>query len=88
MRLNDDDLLKNKNRYSIEELEKNVKYINKKIMLATQTLDARFCIQYILDMDIDSGSEDSYIYDIDYILYFQKHLNKDELIKEFKKQNK
>ena len=88
MRLNDDDLLKNKNRYSIEELEKNVKYVNKKIMLATQTLDARFCIQYILDMDIDSGSEDSYIYDIDYILYFQKHLNKDELIKEFKKQNK
>jgi hypothetical protein len=88
MRLNDDDLLKNKNTYSIEELEKNVKYINKKIMLATQTLDARFCIQYILDMDIDSGSEDSYIYDIDYILYFQKHLNKDELIYEFKKKNK
>jgi len=42
--------------------------------LATQKLDAEFCIKYILDMDTDNGSEDSYIYDVDYILEFQSHL--------------
>ena len=79
MSLNDDDLIKNHNYYSVQELEKNIQYLNKKILLATQILDAEFCIKYILDLDIDNGSEDSYIYDFDYILDFQKHLSKEEL---------
>ena len=34
-------------------------------------------------MDIDNGSEDSYIYDFDYILDFQKHLTYQELKKAY-----
>jgi hypothetical protein len=79
MSLNDDDLIKNHNYYSVQELEKNIHSLNKKILLATQILDAEFCIKYILDMDIDNGSEDSYIFDFDYILSFQKHLSNDDL---------
>ena len=74
MKLTDNDLLDNMNAYSVHELEENVLSLNKKIMLATQKLTAEFCAKYILDMDIAGGSEDSYIYDPDYICYFQKHL--------------
>ena len=83
----DDDLLKNKNYYSISELEENIKYLNKKILLATQKLTIDFCIKYILDMDIDNGSEDSYIYDVDYILYFQKDLDEKEFRDKIKMMN-
>lgn len=85
--INDDDLLKNKNYYSISELEENIKYLNKKILLATQKLTIDFCIKYILDMDIDNGSEDSYIYDVDYILYFQKDLDEKEFRDKIKMMN-
>lgn len=88
MKLTDQNLLDHKYTYSLSDIEKNVKYLNKKIMLATQYLDARFCIQYILDMDIDNGSEDSYIFDIDYIHSFQPHIKYEDLKDEFKKQNK
>ena len=69
-----------KNKYQIDILERNVDKLDKKIMLATQELTAEFCIKYIWDPDTDSGSEDSYIYDFDYILDFQPHLTEDELI--------
>ena len=85
--LNDDDLLKNKNYYSISELEENIKHLNKKILLATQKLNVDFCIKYILDMDIDNGSEDSYIYDVNYILYFQKDLDEKEFREKIKSKN-
>jgi len=78
MNLTDDQLLANPNTYSINLLEQNIHNLNKKILLATQKLTVEFCIKYILDLDIDNGSEDSYIYDVDYILDFQKHLNKQE----------
>ena len=74
MILHDDDLLKYPQTYNVSQLEENITHLNKKIMLATQKLTSTFCVKYILDMDIDNGSEDSYIYDFDYILYFQKHL--------------
>lgn len=79
MRLTDDDLILNKNKYSIVTLEQNIHHLNKKILLATQKLTPIFCIKYVLDLDIDNGSEDSYIYDIDYILYFQKHITSKEI---------
>ena len=79
MRLTDDDLLQNKNKYSISTLEQNIQHLNKKIILATQKLTPTFCVKYILDLDIDNGSEDSYIYDIDYILYFQDHFTQKDL---------
>ena len=44
MKLNDD-LLKNPNKYSIELLEKNIKFLDKKILLATQKLNSYFCIK-------------------------------------------
>ena len=79
MILYDDDLITHPNTYSESQLEENISRLNKKIMLVTQKLSAAFCIRYILDMDIDNGSEDSYIYDYDYILYFQRHLTYHEL---------
>jgi len=78
MNLTDDQLLANPNTYPINLLELNVRNLNKKILLATQKLTAEFCIKYILDLDIDNGSEDSYIYDVDYILDFQTHLTRQE----------
>jgi hypothetical protein len=78
MNLTNDQLLANPNTYSINLLELNIRNLNKKILLATQKLTVEFCFKYILDLDIDNGSEDSYIYDVDYILEFQKHLTKQE----------
>jgi hypothetical protein len=80
--LTDDDLLNNPNKYTIEELEANIKYLNKKILLFSQTLTAEFCVRYIMDMDIDNGSEDSYIYDVNYITSFQKHLTDESILEE------
>jgi len=78
MNLTDDQLLANPNKFPINILEQNIHNLNKKILLATQKLTVEFCIKYILDMDMDNGSEDSYIYDVDYILDFQKHLTRQE----------
>ena len=68
-----------KQRYDLVTLERNVGKLDKKILLATQMLSAEFCIKYIWDPVINSGSEDSYIYDFDYILGFQNHLTREEL---------
>ena len=70
-----------KQKYDIEVLERNLEKSDKKILLATQVLTADFCIKYIWDPETDSGSEDSYIYDFNYILDFQPHLTEDDLIK-------
>lgn len=83
MKITNNDLRKNK--YLKNVLINNIHYLNPKTLLATQDLDADFCIEYILDMKTDSGSEDSYIFDINYILSFQKHLSKEELILSYKK---
>jgi hypothetical protein len=59
-----------KKKYSIEILEKNIYYLNKKRVLTTQILTADFCVKYLLNNDdISSGSEDSYIFDEAYILH-------------------
>jgi hypothetical protein len=81
--LNDFDLMTN--QYSMELLEKNIDNFNKKILLRYQKLNAEFCMKYILDMDIESGSEDSYIYDKIYILNRQPHITDEEFDKAFKK---
>lgn len=78
MNVTDDQLLAHPNKFPINILEQNIHNLNKKILLATQKLTVEFCIKYILDLDIDNGSEDSYIYDVDYILDFQKHLTRQE----------
>ena len=66
------------NKYNIEILEKNINNLNKKVLLCTQKLTAEFCIKYILVMDIESGSEDSYIFDKNYILERQEHITDEE----------
>jgi hypothetical protein len=76
-KINNIDLLKNK--YDIKIIEQNRKHLNKTILLCTQKLTVDFCIRYILDLDIESDSEDSYIYDINYILEKQPHITEQEL---------
>jgi hypothetical protein len=63
--------------YDIPILIQN-KHLNKKTILYTQLLTAYFCAYYIYE-DHDSGSEDSYLFDIDHILHYQPHLNPEEL---------
>ena len=68
-------------KYSIEVLTKHIHYLNKKVVLSTQILTPQFCIKYILDMDIDSGSEDSYLYDKNHIIRRQQHITSEEFDK-------
>lgn len=66
------------NKYSIDILEKNIFHLEKKVLLLTQTLTAEFCVKHIFDMDIESGSEDSYLFDKNYILERQPHITNEE----------
>jgi hypothetical protein len=70
-------------KYSITILEKNISNLNLKVVLSTQILTPQFCIKYILDTSIESGSENSYIYDKKYILRRQKHITSEEFDKCF-----
>jgi hypothetical protein len=64
--------------YSIDVLERNINHLNKKVLLCKQKLTAEFCVKYILDMNIESGSEDTYIFDKNYILERQEHITDEE----------
>ena len=68
-------------QYSIAILAKHIHYLNIKVVLSTQKLTAEFCVKYILDMNIESGSEDSYLYDKNHILRRQKHITSEEFDK-------
>jgi len=73
-------------QYDIPTLIQNRKHLNKKTLLSTQWLSAQFCAYYIYEDD-DSGSEDSYLFDMDHILKHQPHIDPLELsfyIKEIK----
>jgi hypothetical protein len=72
-------------QYSIEILEKNIHNLNKKRVINTQKLTADFCVNYLLDNNIDSGSEDSYIFDEAYILNSQQHITDEEWSKAIQK---
>ncbi len=76
------DLIKQK--YNIDVLEQNVSHLNKKYLICTQILNAEFCIKYILDLDIDSGSEDSYLFDKIHILERQPHITEEEFDEAFR----
>ena len=71
-------------KYSILVLTKHMYYLNKKVVLNTQDLTADFCVRFILDMDIESGSEDSYCYDKNHILSRQKHITSEEFDEAYK----
>jgi hypothetical protein len=72
------DLIKNPKTYSVDILKKNMRNLSKKIVLSTQVLDASFCVSHILNVPIDSGDEDSYIFEED-VLEFQPHITEEEL---------
>ena len=53
-----------------------MEHLDEKIVLATQTLIPEFCVKYILDLNIEGGGEETYIFDVCYIINFQKHITK------------
>lgn len=81
-RITDMDLYNKK--YDITVLEKNMDHLNPKTILYTQYLNVNFCakLYHLNSVDIDSGSEDSYIWDVPYIIRRQPHINKEELCNE------
>ena len=84
-KLTNKDLMENYYKYNVDILEKNITSLNKKVLLFTQKLTVEFCIKYLFNPDIDSGSEDSYIFDKNYILEHQEHISDEEFDKVFKK---
>ena len=84
-KLNNLDLLNNKFKYDINILEKNIQHLNKKILISTQKLTAKFCIMYLFDMDIETGNENSYLFDVNYILEKQPHIIEEDLYTEINK---
>jgi len=77
MRITDCDLRlpENKNKYSMDEIMENLDHLNVKILLYTQILTEDFCVEFILDMRMNSGDEDSYLLCEAYILGWQPHLD-------------
>ena len=75
------DLVKNRNKYTIQQLETNLNHLEIKHILQYQTLTSDFCAKYVLNEDYASCQEDLYLLDIGYVLYHQKHLTYDEIIK-------
>ena len=76
--LSDNDLIKNKNVYSIAELVASVDNLSIKYLLYYQKLDAEFCAKYILNDYCATCNEDTYI-STDDVLHKQPHINRIEL---------
>lgn len=76
------DLINNKNRYNEQILLENLDHLSIKTILQTQKLSAKFCADHVYCMDnINDGDEDSYLFDINHIMYYQQHLNYNTLVK-------
>ncbi len=76
--LTDQDLIKNKNAYSINELTDSVDNLSVKYLLNYQKLDAEFCAKYILNDLCATCQEDTYICSDD-VLHKQPHITREEL---------
>ena len=77
-KLTDNDLIKNKNAYTISELEASVDKLSVKYLLNYQKLDAEFCAKYILNDYCATCNEDTYICSGD-VLNKQPHISREEL---------
>ena len=77
----DSELYTNKNYYSIEHLKDNIKDYTLWAILHTQTLTPDFCVEYLLVPynKYAKDEEDEEIY-INNILYWQRHITKDDLL--------
>ena len=71
---------KNKNSYSIDYLKENINNFSLWAILHTQTLTPDFCLEYLLvpDNKYAKDEDDEEIY-INNVLYWQKHITKDDL---------
>ena len=78
IKLTDNDLIKNKNTYTIAELEASVDGLSVKYILNYQKLDAEFCAKYILNDYCATCDEDTYICNGD-VLNKQPHITRTEL---------
>ena len=76
--LTDNDLVNNKNLYSIAELVASVDNLSVKYLLNYQILDADFCAKYILSDYCATCNEDTYICNGD-VLRKQPHISRLEL---------
>ena len=76
--LTDDDLIKNKNLYTTDELEASVDNLSVKYLLNYQILDAEFCAKYILNDYCATCLEDTYICSGD-VICKQPHITELEL---------
>ena len=76
--LTDNDLVNNKNMYSIAELIASVDNLSVKYLLNYQILDAEFCAKYILNDYCATCVEDTYICSGD-VLRKQPHITELEL---------
>ena len=73
----DCDLLNGK--YDEDTIIQNMNHLNKKIIIHTQTLSEEFCAKYMFCIDdIDDGDEDSYLFDYNYIMRKQPHLDEEK----------
>ena len=82
MSLTNDDIEKNK--YSIEELEKNIGPLSMTMLVNYQILTADFCAKYILDEDNMERDRLDYWY----VLRKQPHITREELLESMKKYNR
>ncbi len=81
MKITNSDL--HKMQFTEDILVKNIDNLNAKTIVNTQKLSPAFCIEHIVCMEnIDSGDEDSYLFDIPYILSKQPHLKEEKLLSE------
>ena len=76
--LSDNDLVNNKNVYSITELVASVDNLSVKYLLNYQILDAEFCAKYILNDYCATCVEDTYICNGD-VIQKQPHITELEL---------
>ena len=76
--LTDSDLIANRNKYTINELECSVDNLSVKYLINYQILDAEFCAKYILNDYCATCQEDTYICTGD-VLNKQPHLKREEL---------
>ena len=77
--ITNEDLRKNKYKYSQEELERNVNGLRFLIILHTQKVNGQFIAKYILNDDYYEGIEDDHKFTEDNILRWQSHITKAEL---------
>ena len=77
--LTNEDLRKNKYKYSQEELERNINGLRFLTILHNQKVNAQFIAKYILNDDYYEGIEDDHKFTESNILRWQPHITKEEL---------